>query len=417
MRVRIHRGAAEIGGSCVEVEAASGARILLDLGAPFGVDAAEAPLPPVRGLTTGEDPDLLGIIVSHPHQDHWGLVPRAHPSVPVFIGRDAARILRAAVFFGPGIDLAPTAHLEHRRPLRLGPFTVTPYLNDHSAYDAYSLLVEADGKRLFYTGDIRGHGRKRALFDALLAAPPRDIDVLLMEGTNIPAEAPPEPAPAPAAASEAALEEELVTTFEEADGLVLVAFSAQNIDRLVTVYRAAVRAGRGLVVDLYAASIAEATGRASIPKPGFPKLHVLVPRHQRRRVREAAAFERVARIRPSRLFPEALAPRRRSLVCLFRASLIEDLEDAACLDEGLLVWSHWHGYLDEDERVRAFADRHGLPIVLRHTSGHASPPDLKRLADALAPGRIVPIHTFGGDRFASLFERVERQPDGVWWAA
>lgn len=49
--------------------------------------------------------------------------------------------------------------------LQFGPFRVTPHLVDHSAYDAYALEVEADGRRLFYSGDIRAHGRKGALFE------------------------------------------------------------------------------------------------------------------------------------------------------------------------------------------------------------------------------------------------------------
>ena len=68
MEVCIHRGAHEIGGSCVEVHAA-GKRILLDLGLPLDVEAGvEVPLPPVRGLLQ-PDPELLGIVLSHPHQD------------------------------------------------------------------------------------------------------------------------------------------------------------------------------------------------------------------------------------------------------------------------------------------------------------------------------------------------------------
>ena len=59
MKVCIHRGAAEVGGSCIEVEA-KGARIVLDLGLPLdtGFDT-EASLPDVAGLTE-RDPSLLG---------------------------------------------------------------------------------------------------------------------------------------------------------------------------------------------------------------------------------------------------------------------------------------------------------------------------------------------------------------------
>uniref|UniRef100_UPI001C5CADBA hypothetical protein n=1 Tax=Escherichia fergusonii TaxID=564 RepID=UPI001C5CADBA len=62
---------------------------------------------------------------------------------------------------------------------------ITPYLADHSAFDAYSLLVEAHGKRAFYSGDIRAHGRKARLFENLVEHPPQAIDVLLLEGTTL----------------------------------------------------------------------------------------------------------------------------------------------------------------------------------------------------------------------------------------
>lgn len=176
-------------------------------------------------------------------------------------------MLTAASFFSP-ISQSPaiTGHLRDRTPLHLGPFTVTPFLADHSAFDAYSLLVEADGRRLFYTGDIRGHGRKAALFDRLVADPPQ-ADVLLMEGTNVRAASGPTPR-----RTEADVEDELVETFHATDGLVAVFSSAQNLDRLVTVFRAARRSGRTLVVDLYTATVAAATGPSTVPRPGFDGL-------------------------------------------------------------------------------------------------------------------------------------------------
>lgn len=165
MRLRIHRGAAEIGGNCIEVEA-SRHSILLDLGAPLMGDLSpEEALPPIRGLVDGTNPDLLGIVISHPHADHYGLAKLAHPSIPVYIGREADRLLRAAMAFGPfGAAFPNVVHYRHRKPFRIGPFRLTPYLNDHSAFDAYSFLVEADGKTLFYSGDIRGHGWKAHCF-------------------------------------------------------------------------------------------------------------------------------------------------------------------------------------------------------------------------------------------------------------
>ena len=55
---------------------------------------------------------------------------------------------------------------------------------DHSAFDAHGFLVEAGGKSVFYTGDFRGHGRKRKLLDRLIKKPPK-VDALMMEGTLV----------------------------------------------------------------------------------------------------------------------------------------------------------------------------------------------------------------------------------------
>ena len=171
LEVRIHRGAHEIGGNCVELRHGQDT-LILDIGKPLTAGWDEVvPLPAAIGLDdTGTRP--LGVIISHGDQDHWGLAPQLPTDIPVLIGEGAASILRAAKFWGSGVDLHEAGHLHDQVPFTLGPFTITPYLADHSAYDAFSLLIEAGGRSLFHTGDIRGHGRKAAAFERLLADPP-----------------------------------------------------------------------------------------------------------------------------------------------------------------------------------------------------------------------------------------------------
>ncbi len=84
MRLRIHRGTREIGGSCIELES-EGSRILLDLGLPLNAkDFASTPLPEVEGLSV-PSASLLGIVLSHGHRDHWGLVPKVNPAIPLIM--------------------------------------------------------------------------------------------------------------------------------------------------------------------------------------------------------------------------------------------------------------------------------------------------------------------------------------------
>lgn len=273
MRVCVHRGTKEVGGNCIEVEA-SGKSLLLDLGMPLSVlDPAKIMPPPVPGLVDGTGSDFLGIVISHPHFDHYGLISKVYPGTRVFIGADAYKLLRASLPFSSfGADFANVTHYEHRRAFKLGPFRITPFPNDHSAFDAYSLLVEADGKKLFYTGDIRDHGRKARLFEQLLKSGPKEVDVLLTEGTTIGRDGNEKHSK-----TEGELELDIVRSLNATRGPALAYFSGQNIDRFVTFFRAAKRTGRTFVVDLYLAHILDALGRKTLPSPRGPDLRVFLP--------------------------------------------------------------------------------------------------------------------------------------------
>lgn len=411
MEVCIHHGAHEIGGSCVEVRA-GGERIVLDVGRPLHADPDEdTPLLPI--CDGGVEP--LAVLITHGHQDHWGLIDQVDADVPVFMGAATEQILREASFWTRGVERSNVHHLEHRTPFGLGPFRITPFLNDHSAFDAYSILVEAEGPRLFYTGDIRGHGRKKDIFEELLRKPPRFVDAMLMEGTRIGVEAEREDAEA----SEDAVETACAQAFNRAEGLGLVLFSAQNIDRLITIYRAALRADRDLVLDLYTASIAEATGNPNIPRPSeaWSRVKVYVPGWQRARVKDAGAFDRIDRIKPFRVFEEELAADPARYVMSFSRAMAPALDKVGALEGAVAIWSMWEGYLEEPKgrALQAFLSDRRVTFLRHHTSGHASVKDLQRLVKAVRPGRVIPIHTFGEDQFDGLFPSVEHRDDGEWW--
>lgn len=415
LRIRIHRGAAEIGGNCVEIEASDRRRVVIDLGRPLWARSDdEVPLPNIDGLKR-DDPTLCGIVISHPHLDHYGLLAKVSARVPVFVGAEAASLLNAASFFSPiSTTINPTGHLTHETPMPVGPFRITPHLNDHSAFDAYSLLMECDGRRVFYSGDIRGHGRKRRLFETLLSDPPRDVDVMLMEGTHVRSDP---SSDGEAFESETELEARFIDVLNGTRGAVAVLGSAQNIDRLVTVYRAARRAGRHLVVDLYGASVAAAT-RSTIPQLGFPDLRVWVPQRQRVLVKESGEFDRVNRLGAARVFPEELHADPSRFVFHVATSAVFELARSEVLDaDGAVVWSLWDGYLRDGSgrRLQQFLGERSIPLTKIHTSGHAAVLDLQRLVDAVRPDRLVPVHSEATDRFEELFPNVERHDDGEWW--
>jgi len=412
MNVCIHRGAHQIGGTCIELES-EGKRLVLDIGVPLDADdPAAVDMPPVAGLTAS-DSSLLGVVISHPHQDHYGLASRLPMNTTFLMGAATERILKAAADFTPsGGTFDNVIHLEDRKPIDLGPFRITPYLMDHSAYDAYAVLVEAAGKKLFYTGDLRGHGRKAKLFERLLDDPPADVDTLLMEGTTITRTGTSE-----GFATESDLEKEMVKLFKSTPGMPLVWCSGQNIDRLVTVFRAAKRSGRQLILDMYTAHILAATENPRLPQTDWPEIKVFLPWSQKQRIIQDQSFEIANGYKPDRIYSKQLAGAAPHSVMLFRPSMRIDLEKADCLNDACLVYSMWDGYL-KDEKQKPFLDwlkAQGIPLHQIHTSGHASVKDLQRLRKAFGDAVVVPIHTQQPELYEETFGNVRVHEDGEWW--
>lgn len=383
------------------------------MGLPLDGDPDDVEIhPQIEGLQGGGT--LLALVLSHGHLDHWGLAHLAGPKLPVALGAATYRILKAAEPFLPG------AYVPHQpvefcsgTALTFGPFTIVPHLVDHSAYDAYALEVSANGRRLFYSGDFRAHGRKSMLFERLVAMPPKNIDVLLMEGSTLGRLGAERQFP-----TESDIEDKFLDIFRRTTGMALVAASAQNIDRMVSLYRACKRGGRTLIIDLYAAEILRATANENIPQSDWPKIAVYVPHYQRVRIKRDERFDLLEPHKANRIYAEDLKALAGKAAFLFRPAMLTDLDRAGCLGGAAAVWSQWDGYLQQDRGSKVAAEfaARGIPLEHAHTSGHASIGDLKRLADAIAPKMLVPIHTFEPGRFPDHFgPRVVRKEDGDWW--
>ena len=414
MKICIHRGTQEIGGTCIEMEA-QGKRIVLDVGLPLDADETKDIkdlLPNVSGFAE-KDETLLAAAISHPHQDHYGLARYIRPDIPVMIGKSANDILKAASKFVPdGKYFSNTIYYESWKPTEIGPFTITPYLMDHSAYDAYALLIEADNKRVFYSGDFRGHGRKEKLFDHILKNPPKNIDVLLMEGTTVSREGTEIGFP-----TEQDLEQKFIEDIKKTKGIYLVNASAQNIDRIVTIYKSAIQNGRKMVIDLYTALVLEATGNAKIPQSYWDDVRVFIPQRQRIQIKKQEYFDDVKRHRVNRIFPEDLAKNPSKFVMIFRPWMREDIDRMGCADGAGFAYSMWGGYLGQPENnaFLEWLDERGIPMAKIHTSGHAPLADLKRFAKAINPKKLIPIHSFETESFGDHFDNVENRNDGEWW--
>ena len=165
----VHRAAHEIGGNCIEISFA-GHRILLDAGTPLEAPSPEDSNPVPESLDTTQPVDA--VIVSHPHQDHHGLLRRLPESWPVWCGAPTESLMRLTMgLTGNAIPQTNVSCYASFRPFEVGPFKITAFLTDHSAFDAHMLLVEVGGKSILYSGDFRRTGRKAALVDRMLKSP------------------------------------------------------------------------------------------------------------------------------------------------------------------------------------------------------------------------------------------------------
>lgn len=224
MKVNIIRGKNQIGGNIIEITTEK-TKILLDAG--LELDGGNT-LPDIRGLFDFAGYDA--IFVSHYHSDHLGLVYRAHKDIPVYMGEGCYKIVSASDRYKEQETITPKGFLCNRQKIVIRDITVTPFLCDHSAFDSYMLLCEADGESVLYTGDFRSNGRKP--FERLLNSLPQKVDKLICEGTTLSRDG-------YVPQTETALEEKAAKLFSETRGPVFVLQSSMNIDRIVTMYRAA----------------------------------------------------------------------------------------------------------------------------------------------------------------------------------
>ena len=70
----------------------------------------------------------------------------------------------------------------------------------------------------------------------------------------------------------------------------------------------------------------------------------------------------------------------------------------------LLIYSMWHGYINEQPKIKNAMDTYRS--VEMHTSGHADFESIKMLIEATHPKKVIPIHTENAGAFTSISNSV-----------
>jgi len=421
--LKIHRGTSEIGGNCIEIST-SITRVLFDFGMPLvEPDKSEFNfskykslsipdlikkkiLPNIKGLYPGKDETVDAVVISHPHLDHYGFINFVRSDIPVYIGRAAHELIKISKIFTPSeIKISSPFYYQHNKSFNIGDIKIKPYLNDHSAFDAYSFLIEGDGKRVFYSGDFRGHGRKGKLLNALTENPPANIDYLLMEGTNLGTKK--------TNKTEEEIQTELTKLFKDTDGINLVYQAGQNIDRIVSVFKACKDAGKTLVLDIYYAYILTMLAKVSgsklpYPSPQFKNIKVFFSASASNSLVNALGKPELYNFQPFKITRNEIDHNPESIVMIIRGALLPHFKKMQNINGGNFIYSLWEGYKKKQptqDFVNYFVKDRKFQYHYIHSSGHADLSAMERLVHGLNPNYLVPIHTFKKDIYQKTFNR------------
>ena len=384
MVVNVLRGGDQIGGSIIEV-ISDHAKIILDAGQNLE-EKAPPEVPEIEGLFKGT-PSYDAVIISHYHADHTGLLNNVLPGIPIYMSAKTFQLYRISmeraqiqVCFQPVLF---KKELSDRASFQIKDLKITPYLCDHSAFDSHMFLLEDQKEKIFYTGDFRSNGRKS--FPALIAKLPSKVDKLIIEGTTLTRKN----------VKDHQTEQEIQKEFEETmqgSHPVFILISSMNIDRIVTIYKAAIKTGRLLAVDSYLADILTAAG-GNIPHPGpFKNLKVYQMGSGEEEHRRLMEYKK-------NCISRAALIQKKFAMCIRSSRLMKNylrkLAGLMDLNGSTLIYSLWKGYQSQPvmKEFLEFCESLGIQIRTIHTSGHADRSALKAIIAHVQPDEIIPVHT------------------------
>lgn len=388
-RFRFYGGVGIVGSTKVVVEQ-DGWRVVLDMGTdiPSQEWLVRSPLrlAPGSGLRTrlrfGEAPAIerlfrpeavegtglaggvdgrTALFLSHAHIDHVGLLGWVDPETPIHAAEETVRMLEALETAGQGLEggHVPVRPLAEGEPVAVGPLVVERYAVDHDIPGASGYLVRTEDGVVAYSGDLRLHGRHPERTERF-AERARGADALVLEGTSLGGDP----------RVTVRYEVEVDAAFDEAlgrvPGLVLLAVYPRDIERVSAFAAIAARRGREILWPAATAAFLRAYGLDGI--------------------RELDA-ETAAEVRrePSRFVVQPT---------------VDGLEELLDLPVGPgSVFLHANGeplgpfQAASWNLLQGWLARLQVPFSSIGTSGHATPHDLHRVAELVAPKVLYPLHS------------------------
>jgi ribonuclease J len=374
-------GSGEIGMN-VNLYGTQGKWLMVDCGVTFadaGYPGIDIILPDLQFIEERGD-DLVGIVLTHGHEDHIGALPYLAEDlgVPLYATKFTAGLVRGKLEEEGIAGRVALKVIEIGEPTQVGPFGVTFVPMSHSIPEASALLIETPQGRVFHTGDWKLDPTpvigNPATAEDLTAIGDTGVDVLVCDSTNV--------FNAEASGSESDVRRGLAETIAKAPGRVVVTTFASNAARLHTLGEVARETGRKLCV----------TGRS---------------------------LDRILRVAKQcgylKDFPETVdvdtamrLPRNRVLIVATggqgepRAALarIADGSHQIALESGdTVIFSSKQipGNEVAIGRIQNVLAARGVSMVTErqahvHVSGHPGRPELKAMYGWIRPKLLIPVH-------------------------
>jgi ribonuclease J len=222
--------------------------LMVDLGLAFageelpGVDLIMPDLSFIEKLRK----DLVGLIITHAHEDHIGALAEMWPrlGVPVYMTRFAAGLAEARRLGEPGAPKIPIRVVAQGGRVNIGPFDVEFIAVAHSIPESCALAIRTPAGLVVHSGDwkidasplvgsVTDEARLRAIGEEGVLALICDSTNVLREGES---------------PSEADVAESLSELVGAAKGRVIITTFASNVARLRAAAEAGLANGRQIMV-------------------------------------------------------------------------------------------------------------------------------------------------------------------------
>ncbi|MCM1233903.1 MAG: MBL fold metallo-hydrolase [Ruminococcus flavefaciens] len=413
-KITIYRGSHQIGGCVTEIKTGEH-RIIIDMGANLPGSKVDNVMSDEELLNTVfNDKPCDGVLFTHYHGDHTGLYKKIPQDIPLYIGSTAKKILEILT---EKLDSIPgtvdkglpriqkmNSYIPAQRIESFGDIVVTPFIVDHSALDAYMLLIEAAGKKILFTGDFRDHGiiGERNTLEKTIKEYIGEIDILITEGTML------------SRIDEAKwnpiqTEEDLGRRAKElfkANKESVILVSSTNLDSIMEFYHALPHE-MGFVCDAYQAKLmlAAMEDKRKYYKKYRPEMIDGAPRP----IYIVGDMEGLG-VKQNCQEADFSSLKKTGFTMLARENNWRFAKIMKKFPDPLIIYSKWTGYLEgehADSTLIDFIGNHRMEKL--HTSGHAYVETIEKLIRLTNPKVIIPMHTECADSFSSIETFVKYQ--------